>query len=160
MKSLRLLVTPDCHKKCPGCCNKDWDLNKLPICDSFKCYDEIILTGGEPMLLGKEHLEGIIHVIQSQNPKAKIILYTTRVEAIGLPVYGITLTLHAQSDERYFKFLKNYYMPQNKSISLRLNIFKGITIDKRTTRGWVIQDNMVWIKNCPLPKNEVFMRLR
>ena len=55
-KTVRLIVTEDCPRKCSYCCNK--------ISDDFKCakkikateffatgYDEIVITGGEPMLV-------------------------------------------------------------------------------------------------------------
>jgi molybdenum cofactor biosynthesis enzyme MoaA len=44
MKKLRLLVTSECNRSCSGCCNKEWDLDKLPVCESYKDYDEIYLT--------------------------------------------------------------------------------------------------------------------
>lgn len=50
MRKLRLLFTKDCNRDCPGCCNKDWDLDHLPVCADFKPYDLVMITGGEPML--------------------------------------------------------------------------------------------------------------
>lgn len=50
MKKLRLLLFKECHRGCEGCCNKDWDLKSLLKADNFLPYDEILLTGGEPML--------------------------------------------------------------------------------------------------------------
>jgi hypothetical protein len=42
--------------------------------------------------------------------------------------------------------------------SLRLNVFKGVSVPK-TWSNWIVKKNMVWIKNCPLPEDEVFMKL-
>jgi hypothetical protein len=39
-----------------------------------------------------------------------------------------------------------------------LNIFKGIETPK--VEGWKIKNNIVWIKNCPLPEDEIFGKLR
>jgi molybdenum cofactor biosynthesis enzyme MoaA len=50
VKKLRLLVTERCARSCSGCCNHDWDLAALPTCESYAGYDEVLLTGGEPML--------------------------------------------------------------------------------------------------------------
>ena len=47
-KTLRLLLFEDCNRNCKKCCNKQWDLKLLPEVGSFKDWDEIILTGGEP----------------------------------------------------------------------------------------------------------------
>ena len=46
--------------------------------------------------------------------------------------------------------------------NLRLNVFKGIdlmNVDTQHTALWKIKTNIEWVKNCPLPKDEVFMRL-
>ena len=47
---LRLLLLDDCNRNCPGCCNRDWDLQALPLCQDYTPYRLIMLTGGEPML--------------------------------------------------------------------------------------------------------------
>ena len=41
MKKLRLLVTKNCDRSCPGCCNKDWNLDKLPNATHLN-YDEMV----------------------------------------------------------------------------------------------------------------------
>ena len=47
---LRLLLFEECNRSCPGCCNRDWDLQPLPVCYDLPPYRIILLTGGEPML--------------------------------------------------------------------------------------------------------------
>ena len=54
-KKLRLLVTAKCHNKCPMCCNNQFDFEKIPVVDRLD-YDEISITGGEPLLPGSSHL--------------------------------------------------------------------------------------------------------
>lgn len=165
---LRLLLWDDCLRKCKGCCNKEWDLNSLPICTSFEGFEEIILTGGEPMLYPQTILE-VIDIIRRKT-KTPIYLYTSDVSNIEMTlkilsrIEGITLTLHTQRDS--FSLY-----PLNKSLlaikcfdeafnkSLRLNVFKGIWLNKTNLSLWKIKDNMVWIKKCPLPKDEVFMKM-
>jgi len=47
-----------------------------------------------------------------------------------------------------------------KSVSLRLNIFKGIYIPEVVDLSlWKVKKDMEWISNCPLPEDEVFMKL-
>ena len=48
-KKLRLLVTAKCHNKCPMFCNNQFDFEKIPVVDRLD-YDEISITGGEPLL--------------------------------------------------------------------------------------------------------------
>ena len=158
---LRLLVTEKCNRRCEGCCNKDWNLSALEKCKIFKGYDQIILTGGEPLLKPFNTL-AIINRIKEQT-NVPIIVYTAKagkdLDILLNFIDGVTLTLHDQPDVRvFYQFLErieNRY--QDKS--LRLNIFKGIEYDENLIPPyWKIQSDMVWIKNCPLPDGEVFMR--
>ena len=163
MKELRLLLFKDCNRKCRGCCNKDWDLDNLPKCKSFKNYKTIMLTGGEPML-NPELVIKTIKKIRKQNKKAKIYMYTAKINVWEImELYylldGITLTLHNQADVKHFiLFNRLIAFPDFKS--LRLNIFKGVKLPKNIDLfGWDIKKNIKWIKKCPLPKHEVFMKL-
>lgn len=172
MKKLRLLFTPVCNRACPGCCNKDWELNKLPKVDHFD-YDIIMITGGEPLLYVPE-LIGYIKAIRAVS-KAKIYIYTARVPARAnnalyeiIPyVDGVTLTLHNQNDAAQFThvldFMENDRQTQEdfKGKSLRLNVFEGIELspDYNSLAQWVIKSDMVWIKNCPLPPDEEFKQI-
>ena len=42
---------------------------------------------------------------------------------------------------------------------MRLNIFHNVDIAKIDLVKWIVKKDITWIKNCPLPKDEVFMRL-
>jgi pyruvate-formate lyase-activating enzyme len=169
MSNLRLLLWNECNRRCRGCCNKDWDLDNLPIVQSFSGYDMIMLTGGEVMLY-PEKVEAVVAAIRCATD-VQIIVYTAKSDPAKalLDVLeradGLTLTLHAQKDVKPFAAfqdaledaLRYNHKLQNKS--LRLNVFKGVDITGVSVRGWKLQRDMVWVKNCPLPKNEVFMRL-
>ncbi len=164
MKKLRLLLFEECDRRCPGCCNKDWDLNKLPVVRSYKGYDIISLTGGEPLLLPLLVKNTIIKIRRETN--ALIYLYTTRTAPITdflhmlYHVDGICVTLHEQTDVPPFLVLNDelyFALPDGKS--MRLNIFKGIDIGKNDISKWKVKRDIEWIKNCPLPEDEVFMRL-
>ena len=55
----RVLVTKKCNRKCKGCCNETLGIiDKISFEDLFK-YDEICITGGEPMLLSDRLVEMI-----------------------------------------------------------------------------------------------------
>jgi len=165
---LRLLLFEECNRNCRGCCNKDWDLKALPQVKTFKGFDEILLTGGEPML----HpiiVKKVSNKIYKQNEKTKIYMYTAKVDNLDdmiciMPyLNGITLTLHVQKDVDDFLAF-NQVLIQNflggiDYLSLRLNIFEKVTLAYNDLFLWKIKDNIKWMKNCPLPKNEIFMRL-
>jgi organic radical activating enzyme len=158
---LRLLFTKKCNRSCPGCCNKDWELDLLPKCKDLVGFDEIIITGGEPLLFVNELSELILNI--RKQTTAKIFIYTAMVENIkGFNtilklVDGITLTLHTKEDLPHFRLLENNLIDTTNK-SMRLNSFKEVGL-KRCRSYWNLKNNMEWIENCPLPKDEVFMRL-
>ena len=167
-KTLRLLLFEECDRSCSGCCNKDWDLNTLPVCEDFTGYDEIILTGGEPMLYPERILK-VVDLIRSVT-EVPIFVYTAKCDHpitflnILSVVDGVTLTLHNKED--VLSFLSLMWEMRNTtrwnvlSKSLRLNIFKEVEFNfKADFHPWVIKNGIQWIKDCPLPSNEVFMRL-
>jgi molybdenum cofactor biosynthesis enzyme MoaA len=164
---LRLLVTKDCDRSCKGCCNKNWDLDGLETVQSFKGYDEVLLTGGEPML-DRDRLLRVIDRIKQENPDAKIYMYTAMVKKpVALTsillhyLDGITLTLHEKSDVKDFmRFDTLLSTCLTSAKSLRLNVFKGINVNEEHLRcAWIVKSGMKWIKDCPLPKDEVFMKI-
>lgn len=159
--NLRLLLFAACNRACEGCCNKQWDLEALPVCESYDGYDMIMLTGGEPMLRPGLVCETVAQ-IRAQSD-ARIILYTARVVGLAdiAPLLdGITLTLHEQADVRPFEALELPPRSWRTAIkSLRLNVFAGVNISGVDTAGWQVKAGIEWIEDCPLPEDEVFMRL-
>ncbi len=162
-KTLRLLLFEDCNRNCEGCCNKQWDLSKLPVVKDFTPYDTIILTGGEPMLY-PHRVTSLIDIIRFENPKVKIILYTAMTtklrELVSIlnMIDGLTVTLHDQSDFAPLLCFDSLIYGIDKT--LRLNVFEGVDMfDYELFSGWQIKENIEWLEDCPLPDNEVFMRL-
>lgn len=160
MKKLRLLITKNCNKDCSGCCNKQWDLSKLPVCTSYAEYDEIMITGGEPMT-EPLRVQRLIRAIRKENTFAKIILYTTDLATVlfyclDWMLDGLTVTIHDRYDARHFVESERE-ADFDESLSLRLSIFKGISIGPLKYK-WKIKEDIEWIDPCPLPENEVFMR--
>jgi len=158
---LRLLLWEECNRKCPECCNKEWDLKALPKCDDFSPFKTVMLTGGEPMLRPRM-VRNVARDIRFQSPTAKIYLYTAKVDDVAetlstlYVIDGLTLTLHEQKDVRPFLKLIRHLPAWN--LSLRLNIFKGVNINNKHIYGWKVKSEMEWVKDCPLPEGEVFMR--
>lgn len=165
---LRLLLTQDCERACPGCCNKDWDLEALPVCKDYTGYDRIMLTGGEPTL----HMEKVFDAVKKirAQTETRIIMYTANTQEIlkilaVLPIIdGITMTLHDKWDVRNFQYLNDHLNSFSEVIyeqyfgSLRLNVFRGVDVSSLDLNLWIVKDNIEWMKNCPLPKDEVFMK--
>jgi len=163
--NLRLLLHEHCNKDCPMCVNKDWDLDALEKEEDYSSYDMILMTGGEPMLYPYRVIKAVERIREQTD--CPIIMYTAFVDKIPdvlsvlEVVDGITVTLHEQKDMLALRQLDRVldFIPQYQDKSFRLNVFKGIWIPKDQLEDrWKIQDDMVWIKNCPLPKNEVFKK--
>jgi len=157
----RLIVTYDCEKDCAGCCNRDWKGLPARVIDRYD-YEEILITGGEPLLFpGK--LAKLIGDLRGRT-EAKIFVYTaclTGFREIAELADGMTLTLHDCEDGRRFHdfVLRNAFWMAGYRGSLRLNVF----LPARGTPEFYPWSFRVkfqeWIKDCPLPANEELLRL-
>jgi organic radical activating enzyme len=173
-KKLRLLLVEECNRRCKGCVNTMHDLDILPVVKSFKGYNEIILTGGEPMMYPALIVQ-TIQKIRKQNLNCKVYLNTAKVDEVRdiLRVWGfldgITVTLHVDKDFKTFqdtvKWMESYRITRSK-ISKRLNVVSDVLtrmsweqIRWLKKSGWQIKSKM-WMDDCPLPEGEVFMRLK
>lgn len=162
---LRLLLWRDCNRSCKGCCNEDYDLDALPVCDDFSPYEEILLTGGEPMLF-PTYVHKVIRRIRTTS-NADIYIYTAKLddEDAALSVLaaadGMTATLHTPEDALPFLRFSHRVLNWNlhKSRSLRANVFKGVGLRVHPS-GWDVRSGLKLRKDCPLPEDEVFMRLK
>lgn len=159
---LRLILFRACKRNCQGCCNNDWDFNTIPYCFTYKGFDEILLTGGEPMLY-PAIVEDIIAEIRKQT-STPIYMYTAetndkeRLYKILKMIDGVTVTLHEQTDVLPFiRFAKYVSDLQLKNKSLRLNIFSGVMIEDIPS-GWIVKDSITWINPCPLPTGEILQK--
>ena len=161
---LRLLLFSACNRRCEGCCNKQWDLDELPVLDmdTIGQYDEVILTGGEPMLNPR-----MVREIAYGVPLGtKVFFYTAKTDDLDalcgtmLCTDGVTVTLHEQADVDPFLLLVERTRGSHyQRLSLRVNVFKGVRLPYLYLHKWNIKDEIEWIPNCPLPTDEVFMRL-
>lgn len=105
-RKARFLITLDCHRSCDGCCNSYGKImgyaRNVSSLEELFDFDEIIITGGEPMLHGAETVK-MIRNIKSMYPKKKIYLYTTLFNNYVLDILpildGIHYTLHYPADE-------------------------------------------------------------
>ena len=162
MTQLRLLLCSQCNRSCSKCCNKLYNLKALPIAKSYKDYTFISITGGEPMLFPTRILNTVTNIRKESS--SPVVVYTAKTNNIRefktvlKRVDGITLTIHEQEDVPNFHNL--CYSLSNGDIkdkSLRLNIFEDIKIG--TVPGYWKAKTISWVDDCPLPSDEVFMRL-
>lgn len=174
-RKLRLLVTTMCHNSCPKCCNKQYDMSKVPVLDRFD-YDEVCITGGEPML-NPPRVKRIATMFKStadaMGKNVKVYLYTARMDPANLfdmvvrrsILDGVVVTPHSADDIKEFKYL-NWRLNEEdlrklpNLCSLRLNLFSDV---KEQLRGenlsyWKVKD-MEWLDECPVPEGEDFRKI-
>jgi len=167
---LRLLVTTECDRNCPGCCNNQFDILNLPSPDHFN-YEMVMITGGEPMMEPLTVIDTVCKIRQTSS--AKIILYTadTRQPKLLMSILalcdGITLTLHDQNDFipfLVFNSLVYFYPHAFENKSLRLNVFKEVKISDQNfgliSQQWEVKKDIVWLDPCSLPDGEILMKLK
>lgn len=173
-KKLRLLVTKECHNNCPKCCNKQYDLDSVPVIDRFD-YDEVCITGGEPMLEPNKVAaiaKMFKNVAKCLGKKVKVYVYTALLDhnflrntaRAGL-IDGFVVTPHTKIDIGRFKALNYYLSDPNcfvevRDMSLRLNLFADVKeqLKDEDLSRWKIKD-MEWLDECPVPEGEDFRRI-
>lgn len=176
MKIGRIITTYYCRKDCELCCNKNW--KGIPAVgvkeDEFDYneYDMILITGGEPNLFPNKIIN-LCKKIKEKNKNITIILYTAYLKKTVATLYliqnyldGITVTLHDEEDIKPFlrfnKLLSKGWVLSNikRSFSFRLNVFKGVCLPTDADISiWKVKSGIEWIKDCPLPKDEVLLKL-
>ena len=176
---LRLLVTAKCHNNCPLCCNKQFNLNNLPVVDRWD-YDEVCITGGEPLSTTRvthkviDLIEGIRAIWNAQGRSGKIYVYTStrRVDLLSkaaIHADGIVYTIHGIHEGNVLTHFihDNFKLIHDSSKSFRLNYFKGdekYLPQSGFLRGhlftcWKVKV-MEWIPNCPVPQGEDFRKIK
>jgi organic radical activating enzyme len=166
----RLIITMDCKRNCPDCCNKTDPSVKLATTinnlATLKDYKIICITGGEPMLNKYKTLD-IIQKLKVQNPNSLLYLYTAWCEektrktlAIILDfINGIHYTLHYPytlddmiNFNRFQKLVKNEgYDTQTFRLYIDNRIDSMIVIQPDL---WHRVEIKPWMKECSLPSNE------
>jgi len=181
-KKLRLLVTAECPRHCALCCNNRFDFDKIPIVENIGGYDEVSITGGEPMLFPMRTYKLIESIRRSEEYTGKhtvIYIYTAQLPSVPDPdvidifrhLDGICFTPHDERGVLDFVKLNNIVnFIKNDKISLRLNIFQDVRPLFRKINGFrgTIEENypkwmvkkMKWIKDCPVPEGEDFRRIK
>ncbi len=169
MKTVRLIITLDCPRDCSYCCNKQPVLKQAKKIQSPDCllgYDEICITGGEPMLYPNKIID-IIESLNNLHPlNRKIYLYTAMFneDLIGLipKVDGIHVTLHQGMSG--FE-MGNFYHFQERSSSIgfwggsyRLYIHPDIKDEISIyPNRWSRIESKPFLEDCPLPENETYL---
>jgi len=163
----RILITQQCNRNCSGCCNTYKTVmntaKHISNLNDMNKYDEIIITGGEPMLKVNRTIL-IIKQIKKINPKAKIYLYTAlfreEMHDIIKLVDGIQISLHAEADcedvvgfEKFEHMALDYYHDKTFRAYIEPKVAHRLFINPKV---WTRLEIKPWMEegNCPLPSHE------
>ena len=170
MKTARVIITFDCKRNCDGCCNKYTTLmNKAIWIDNFNTlmeYDEVCITGGEPML-DCERTYNIISRLSCAGFSGRIYLYTAlfnpQIARLFKWLDGIHYTLHYPANRKDFAGLKKFQRLLRKYHKNPHKISCRLYIDPRVQKSiaiiyhlWSDIRHNYWIPEgkCPLPEHE------
>lgn len=170
---MRVFVTEKCNRRCRSCIKKQMRAMKKVTFEDLKKYDEIIITGGEPMLISERCVE-MVHRLRFQGYTGKIYLYTADASKVSKywaadmlidEVDGITFTLYYSSKKDKLKNELRSLRKLNKFLKSKDRSGKvdELIIDSRvytdeyagTLDGWskVIPKEMKSVK-CEVPEVE------
>lgn len=146
-KEIHLFITKTCRYSCPNCCNKQYDIDKIPVVsvEELKEADTILLTGGEPFTLEIEEIDALVKNMKRGYPNIRrVYAYTTGAKFIDyvkhrpdgfigprpLPFDGINFSPKTNDEaEMVFRLLINHGTRRDvlSMKSNRLYIFPEIT---------------------------------
>lgn len=130
--NIHLLVTDKCDRDCPFCCNKQYDLDTIPVVsdEEMEVAKRIFLTGGEPFSYTnpceiarsiKEKYNVEVYVYTNAEPLEKYLL-TNDLHDID----GLTISVKSKGDERSFERVKR----DIDSLKNRVYVFPGYHIEE------------------------------
>jgi len=167
----RVIVAYQCNRSCPGCCNTHGNaVRKIEGIQELLKYKEIIITGGEPMLMPTELNEFITRLKGINDYKGKIFLYTALFDALNerhrkvlSRVDGITYTIHSEAsdnDIKLLKWLSCLSILGSAGFSSRLiidnRIYDRYDFSNIDLTNWDVIRKLQWKDHCePAPNEEL-----
>jgi hypothetical protein len=130
-------------------------------------FEEIILTGGEPTLLGLM-LNGFVYSLKDLGYKGKIFLYTATVDIYSPSIMrllrdidGITYTIHAEANDGDIKLLKSLsslsilgYVNFSSRLIIDSRVFEKYDLSNINLNNWDVIRKLQWKDYCPPAENE------
>ncbi len=179
-----ILITRTCDHKCPICCNRLYDLDKLPAVTQQMLSEAhtVCLTGGEPFRVAFSTLLELTRRIRTQFPNIQKLYIYTSGGRLGRPlphewrclfkyVDGLSVSPKSAAEWVAFsEFIKNdwvSYVAVKRGLSNRLYVFDeqiknwesvNETNDIKLDSTWQIIGRK-WDKTFNTPENEHFVRL-
>jgi len=179
-KVTAVVVTKKCNKRCRGCITKTLINMETVTFDDLMGFENIMITGGEPMLMSDRCVE-LVHRLRLKGFTGMITLSFSDASKVGRywaadmlidEVDGIFFTLHYNSNKEKLKSDLKNLRKLDKYLSSKDRKRKSdvLYIDKRaydaeykkTLRGgWSLIEPQEWIRNAEVdnPEDYVFYDL-
>lgn len=175
---LHLFITNTCRHICPLCCNKLYNLEKIPIVtvELLKKADTVCLTGGEPLSVSMFEMPKFIRRLRDQYPNIKnLYIYTSGYDLMTARHYlpnlvkegyvdGINVAPKDSEDWNWFYSTLITHPQVFAGRSNRLyvfdnqrNTFKNLSISFEDVNIEVL--GRKWDRKFNTPENEYFVRL-
>lgn len=175
---MHLMVLSRCNYNCELCCNKLYDIDKIPVAtvEELKTIHTLCITGGEPFI-ASINLNDFARSVKDGFPNVKnIFVYTSGVMLLyNLPqvfsyIDGLSICPKSMKDwlalEKIANSTSHYYLNNiSKLASNRLYVFKeqvALFEGRFKHIAELLNLNVLyrtWDKEFKTPDNEIFRRL-
>lgn len=164
----RVILTFRCNRACPGCCNGQLPEHRnIYKSDELMNYEELVLTGGEPMLF-QEEVISLIDSLRQRGYTGKVYMYTSfwddtlRSKVLLSKLDGFTFTLHAECTDKDIMALKALsacgVLKSHDTFHSRLIIDKRVydryDLSNIDLREWDVIRKLEWKESCDPAPNE------
>lgn len=175
---MHLMVLSRCNYNCELCCNKLYDIDKIPVAtvEELKTIHTLCITGGEPFI-ASINLNDFARSVKDGFPNVKnIFVYTSGVMLLyNLPqvfsyIDGLSICPKSMKDwlalEKIANSTSHYYLNNISNLSSnRLYVFKEqVALFEGRFKHIAEMLNLnvlyrTWDKEFKTPDNEIFRRL-
>ena len=163
--TMHILITSLCDRNCKYCCNKQYDLSKIPYPtkEEFEKTELVCLTGGEPFKYSRPN--EIAHYLKDKFNVKKIIVYTNAYEFVQYLIEGnylnyidgVTVSIKNQKDKKAWESLNfNYWRIKNLNSNL-LYVFPGF--EDIECPNYFQKQKREWQTTFKPAENSIFRRL-
>lgn len=177
MEVLHLMVNNICLNDCPLCCNKQYDVEEIPVVtpQDLASVDTVCLTGGEPFLAGKI-LPHFIDALLNQRLNIKTLyIYTSggelgaasmkalvKLQDLGTSI-GLSIGPKSTGDRNNLRFHYDAIVPFLKKLGQN-RFYCFCKADRDIAEEYYQIDNMEiidrkWQENFVPAPNTIFRRL-
>ncbi len=167
----RIIVTTKCNRHCKGCCNDQEAFKNIECLDDINSlleFEEIIITGGEPMLIASEVYLFLSDLRKRLLYPGKIYIYTALFNELLIEDYsrimdfadGLTYTLHYEATDQEVTWLAflSKLLPCMADRVYRLSIdsrlYNRYDFSNIDLSAWSVIRKIQWQDNCQLPPGE------